>query len=878
MFKMKKIKYVYICAIVVLFCTTKIFSQTNKTPSRSNVKTIMGQYSVNNGASGPQNVLITFDYEFFRESLSSGYFLGVRVSNIRYEYLGGAGGKRFKYSGKIYTVDQLQSYDFRGQDCFSEIDIVDATIVGLKVAGFGKNFIIESQLHTIYGLGKISETKDLNDFSITSVGASLNYVKARNTDCIIERISNFEKGIKNRNDYKSTIQKADQAFQIKDWNLAKRYYQQASNIFPNENYPKDQLEKIKEKEEELAKKKELELEKAKVPGATGTAAAGAAKTGSSGSTTGGTASGKSTTEKSGKDVGSDKANNTANGEADKSSEKGSLGKKEPLLNKKDQAEVDAAKKAADDKLEAERKAEEARLEAERVAREEKARLERKENWDKQKKAETAANYDMLEDLSLAAILLHITIAQLTYSDLEMSGPGNIYPDPSLTFDMEFGYGLTYAPLYVDVLEEQNDGNTTTFDESTESSNIFNLDYQFKASFWPVQGQNFGLGFSGGVSGGHGLTFESYNYQMQYGAKAFLGSNTFKVYTEYNLVNRTFIESSWIDSEVSREGKSSGVSHQLKAGLRLNFDVDWETETRAALDILPVFELDQRIRLLNGYGRITQSWANGIEVGLTIDNRIHAYFRTMWNFPIFGENQYPLAATISKEDVFFNFGFVRNLSFIMNNEVLGTVSNVSSLRRMAKEQRPHSIYFLMPSYQYFTTQEGQFNYQPALSVTPIGYGYDYFPIDNFSIGLSGLFTYQIVKMAIEDKSKNIPTGMKVLEAFKIENLNIEVPLSFKYHNTFQSNNNYWLMLGFNNVFTVSQFVTAFSLSENKELYNKSIETNKHLSSIQYGLGCDFNIGDSYFSAGLVYEKGRSNLFEGIDGSKINGIRFLVGAKL
>jgi hypothetical protein len=139
--------------------------------------------------------------------------------------------------------------------------------------------------------------------------------------------------------------------------------------------------------------------------------------------------------------------------------------------------------------------------------------------------------------------------------------------------------------------------------------------------------------------------------------------------------------------------------------------------------------------------------------------------------------------------------------------MGSVSDVQSLRRMAKEQRPHTLYFLMPSYQYFKTQEGQFNYQPAISITPIGYGYDYFPIENFSIGLSGLFTYQILKMAIMPKSKNIPSGMKEQEAYKMENLNIEIPLSIKYHNSFQTNNNFWLMAAYNNVFAVSQVVTG-----------------------------------------------------------------------
>ena len=358
--------------------------------------------------------------------------------------------------GKIYTADELQSYDFRGQDCFNEINIVDATIVNLRVAGFGKDFVVESQLHTKYGLGKITDTKDLNTFSLTSVGASLKSVTAKNTECLLERIRNFEKSIKNRGDYKSAIQKADQAFQAKDWSSAKQYYKQASGIFPEENYPTTQLERIKEEEDKITAAKNKALNDVKTAG--GATTTGGTKT--SGDT-------KSTSDanqkKAGDATGSEKSNKEAKSEEDIKKEKESLGKKGSGLTPQQEREIAAEKRVADEKIEAERRAEAARLEAERIAKEEKARVERKDNWEKQKQAETDANFDMLEDLGVAALLLHISIAQLTYADIGSSGPGNIYPDPSLCFDMEFGYGLTIAPLYVDVREEKYDGNVTTYD-------------------------------------------------------------------------------------------------------------------------------------------------------------------------------------------------------------------------------------------------------------------------------------------------------------------------------------------------------------------------------------------------------------------------------
>lgn len=851
---------------------SSFFSFGQNSKDRTETKSFLGQFFIpKKYQTGPMDVHSSHEYYFSRDYLGTKQYLRLNIKS-KFTYGQTYGEYRYMYKGIIYTRNGMAQYDHQADIGFPEVKVtgmhIKFVVLGISGPEALQEFTYNSNFNS-YKICEITKETDLTKFSFAFHETEELYFE--NGWNIQDRILKFNKLMSNQKQYTELIGKADNAFKNKNWAEAKIAYTEASKIMFNERYPKDQLEIIKEKELEQTKKKELEAEKAKVPVPASNTGAAGAKAGSGNNV-------KDGTNKSNNESASDKSKTSESSTKSEKVEKESLGKNGLGLSKKDQAEIDAAKKAADDKIEADRKAEEARLEAERIAREEKARLERKDNWEKQKQSETDANFDMLEDLSVAALLLHISIAQLTYSDLEMSGPGNIYPDPSMTFDMEFGYGLTYAPLYTDVREEKFDGNVTTYDESAEASNIFNLDYQFKASFWPVQSRNFGLAFSGGVSGGHGFTFESFNYQLQYGTKAYLGSETFKIYTEYNLVNRTIIESSWIDSKVTREGKSSGTSHQLKAGLRLNFDLDWQSETRAAIDILPVFELDQRSTFLNGYGRLPQSWSNGIEVGLNIDNRLHAYFRSMWNFPIFGENQYALGASADKTDIFFNFGFVRNLNFIFNNEVMGSVSDVQSLRRMAKEQRPHTLYFLMPSYQYFKTQEGQFNYQPAISITPIGYGYDYFPIENFSIGLSGLFTYQILKMAIMPKSKNIPSGMKEQEAYKMENLNIEIPLSIKYHNSFQTNNNFWLMAAYNNVFAVSQVVKAFALADNKELNNNKVDLNTTLNSIQYGVGCDFNIGDSYFTAGLIYEKGRKNLIEGADGSKVNGVRFLVGAKL
>ncbi|MDP1727714.1 MAG: hypothetical protein Q8M15_13095, partial [Bacteroidota bacterium] len=345
----------------------------------------------------------------------------------------------------------------------------------------------------------------------------------------LEKIKAEEQKSKNDDAYKAVTKDADNKFNSGDFTGAKQKYEQAAQMKPEDNYPKGQLQKIKQEEEKAATAKKTTAGKPEEQGA------------------------KSKTEEAKKE------------EANKSS-----GKKATAADP-----AEAQKKEAARIAEEERKAEEARkAEAARKAEEEKKRVERKNAYDTQKQQQTASNFEDLAEMGAVAFLVHYSIGSITYADVSESGPGNVYPFPSLALEMQMGYGITSAPMYVDVSKESYDGNTYTYDKYAEKTSIFNLDYNFKTCFWPMQGPNAGFGLGGGISAGHSFVFESFNIQYFYGAKAYIGSKTFKLYTEYNMITRNLYTSEWLDSKVSRDGKSSGTSHQLKAGLRINTEMDW----------------------------------------------------------------------------------------------------------------------------------------------------------------------------------------------------------------------------------------------------------------------------------------------------------------
>ncbi len=248
-----------LCFALLLTINLTAFAQSKETPNTSKTQRIKWKYSASNTEYGPMDALVELEYYFFRApgAARDKYTLESHVRFISMEYI----GNRWKYHGKVYTSDVLQSWDSRGLDCFRDVILDRVNIkIGFNGVNNAKKIDIEMGNNYDWGLCEISNTFDLNDISLNVVLATCSYIGCKDGNCVNQRIDNFEKGVKNQNEYKSNIQEADQAYNSKNWQVAKNKYEKASTIFPNENYPKDQLEKIKGEElkaKNIAKSKEL---------------------------------------------------------------------------------------------------------------------------------------------------------------------------------------------------------------------------------------------------------------------------------------------------------------------------------------------------------------------------------------------------------------------------------------------------------------------------------------------------------------------------------------------------------------------------------------------------------------------------------------------
>ena len=132
---MKTVNTFIFSVIVLLTINTYVFSQSDVKPSRSETKSEIWHYTASNQTSGPMDANVVLEYYFFRETVGDKKLLGVNIHYKSMEYTTGPGGYRFKLNGKIYTQDEIQSWDSRGTDCFADVVLDVVSINNLGVNG-----------------------------------------------------------------------------------------------------------------------------------------------------------------------------------------------------------------------------------------------------------------------------------------------------------------------------------------------------------------------------------------------------------------------------------------------------------------------------------------------------------------------------------------------------------------------------------------------------------------------------------------------------------------------------------------------------------------------------------------------------------------------
>lgn len=243
----------FLIATLLVFGLSKPAHAQSQTSNTSKEMIFLWSYHLPEKYSdGPMDIQVHGTYHFVREKFAGKTIVSIRYNITRLLHTPEFGTLRFKLRNKVYKQNVIDATDGLGVQGFDNLKITSINVrmraIGLKNA---RDFNIDSFFNYQSEIGEIDENTDLNRISL-SYGTS--YVTALGYDDSTElrtRIDQMNTLVVNRDKYKQLLVEADRLFNSDNWSDAKSKYQQASQLFPDENYPKDQLLKIKSKEQQI---------------------------------------------------------------------------------------------------------------------------------------------------------------------------------------------------------------------------------------------------------------------------------------------------------------------------------------------------------------------------------------------------------------------------------------------------------------------------------------------------------------------------------------------------------------------------------------------------------------------------------------------------
>lgn len=677
MFKKSQKKYfIFLFMTILSYVQSNLFAQDVKLS-----KTAISQFTLpSNNWSGPMNFGGFINYNivwdgcwFNNVNIYSQLDAGFNVS-----------GHLYKYQNKVYDLDIIMQYDHRGLEGFLDIKVKSVSFVfNLNNVQFTKSTNWSKSHSTTSDYSEVLKSTLGFEFdcekykgeqiapSVSSIGMTIvgiNSARFENTEIVEERIKNYIKIIANKESYDKLIKQADDFFNKKDFEQAKRYYENALKILPDEKYPDQQINKIddllkqaddkakrdkveslinegnkalNEKQNSLAKTKfeeALALDPSNTQAKTGIAK----------------------TEKEILDA----------QKATDAKEKSSTPDKSTSANLDKDAKEKEDKALADQKRQDEAAAEAQRQEEARIAEENRkreeeiARKKRQEEYYDRHDQQDQQNVEGMALLLAYTIGLEVKLGQFIYTEFPALSDLSVgEPNDSYKFSMKSGYSLSMNPLKPLVTEEDYDGNTYTYSDDSTMRDCFTLNLNLIYEFFPLYGKHFGYGFwvNGGI--GHGLSLQEYKLSYGAGTEWYAGAEQLQIYHRLKYGGDIMGYKPWLNSRKSGGGNSNSDYIRNEIGLRLNVEGDYQSHFYFGF-------LFNRSRLTK-YTGLFPLMKNG-EKGLALrfENEFgwNLYLEVITNYLAFGENETTIASLHSSKykSTYFNLGFLSSINAFGTN--------------------------------------------------------------------------------------------------------------------------------------------------------------------------------------------------------------------
>ncbi|MCR9152612.1 MAG: hypothetical protein NXI09_00765 [Bacteroidetes bacterium] len=390
------------------------------------------------------------------------------------------------------------------------------------------------------------------------------------------------------------------------------------------------------------------------------------------------------------------------------------------------------------------------------------------------------------EMGAQAILVHLLIGQLIYSNMSaeaysshMAGPGN-------RISGRVGYSLSSVPIFTNSSSETYDGNNFGTSNSTDNYQSFTLELGGGFDYWPIYSERFGLGASIDVFGGHGLLFQQFSYGGSLGFEGFIGGPGMQIYASYRGGFRNIYHEPWIDPGELGSGKAETAFSRITVGPQFRSIRDNGADF-ATFGVLGILERNYAWSG-NGGAAALFNYSPGIRLEWNKRNRFCFGAEAVFNYRRVGEKQYNFDSEATFNGTMYNIGFQRRFDRFHNSAL--RMRNPGLAYDRIRDFEGFYLSLFQPSLTWVSTDSSFYrSTEPFVGVDVIGFHYMMKLYKGVGFGLGIDAIYSGVRFDADDASTyyrshrgglSVPFGLRFHLPGTLARYYAEAGYSFHYY--------------------------------------------------------------------------------------------------
>jgi hypothetical protein len=409
--------------------------------------------------------------------------------------------------------------------------------------------------------------------------------------------------------------------------------------------------------------------------------------------------------------------------------------------------------------------------------------------------------------AFATVYTAYKIGDVIYTDLddyEVKEPkGN-----SDRFTKKMGFTATSAPL-------------GSYQTST-------LDLEAGLAYWPLYGENFGIGGGATFSAGTGIFYQNGQLSADGTVMGYYGSKNLRGVFESHIGIRRLSVYQWIFDDLNYT--KNEFYHRFMAGVSFNTTGEFYGYSQTHVDLLAIYEnINNPIEFggRNNFQPLGENASYGLRLNVRFEDRINFYAETVLRR---GDN------------VFVKIGAIRNW------ERFGISGSRRKLSKLIATKGKNVIYPLVTSFNWANEKSTLDSTLATSSQVSMNFG----AMIEKDINLT------------ENWSAQVGAGVSILHGtrfnssrYRHSSLNLSAGIRYSEYLSNEVDK-YWVLAGINNRINIQKNIS--NLQGGVFVPIESIETNRFVPQWMLGAGMDYTVGGLSMRTGIQYDRSIGSLYK------------------